>query len=219
MGVLQPHQVEHALHRAVLARRAVERVEHDIGLRLGQPRATSRSMSIRVTWWPSASARRQRPCRDISETSRSADQPPIRTATWSGLGSLRPLPTRWISHSSRRRDLCLHPRAHFFAQAPRYRRWSQSPRLSRKLVCFSLTCASPIAQAAAAGRIDQLPRPCGPAGFLKVEPPVFERSGCDRLARGGDAVHLGLDRGGLARHARERSPRRRSRPRAASLWR
>ena len=32
-----------------------------------------------------------------------------------------------------------------------------SPVLIRKLVCFSLTCAPPSVEAAAAGRIDQLP--------------------------------------------------------------
>ena len=38
MGVAEPHQVHHALHRAVLAGRAVERVEHDVGRGLGEPR-------------------------------------------------------------------------------------------------------------------------------------------------------------------------------------
>ena len=33
MGIGHAHQIEHALHRAVLAGNPVERVEHDIGLR------------------------------------------------------------------------------------------------------------------------------------------------------------------------------------------
>ena len=37
MGIFEPHQVEHALHRAILARDAVERVEHDVGLCRGKP--------------------------------------------------------------------------------------------------------------------------------------------------------------------------------------
>ena len=49
MGVVQAHQVHHALDGAVLARRSVKRVEHDVGLQLGQAAATSRSMSSSVT--------------------------------------------------------------------------------------------------------------------------------------------------------------------------
>ena len=37
VGVADVHQVHHALHRAVLARRPVERVEHHVGFELGQP--------------------------------------------------------------------------------------------------------------------------------------------------------------------------------------
>ena len=37
MGIGNTHQVHHALHRAVLAGNAVERVENDIGRRLGEP--------------------------------------------------------------------------------------------------------------------------------------------------------------------------------------
>ena len=36
MGVSQPHQVHHALNRAVLARRTVQRVEHKVRRCLGQ---------------------------------------------------------------------------------------------------------------------------------------------------------------------------------------
>jgi hypothetical protein len=36
MGVAKAHQVHHALHRAVLARRAVQGVEHNVRLRFGQ---------------------------------------------------------------------------------------------------------------------------------------------------------------------------------------
>ena len=83
MGVGQPHQVEHPLHRAIFARHAVERVEHDIGLGLGE---TQRNIAAHidpgdaVTLASSASAT---PVPLDSETSRSFAQPPIRTATWS----------------------------------------------------------------------------------------------------------------------------------------
>ncbi|MCY1172909.1 hypothetical protein D9M73_130530 [compost metagenome] len=36
MGVGQPHQIEHALHRTVFARRSVQRVEHDVGFGFGE---------------------------------------------------------------------------------------------------------------------------------------------------------------------------------------
>src|SRR5688572_21925407 len=39
-------------------------------------------MSIRVTRWPSDSSASATPAPEVSETSRSDDQPPIRTATW-----------------------------------------------------------------------------------------------------------------------------------------
>jgi hypothetical protein len=81
MGIGQAHQVHHALHRAILARRAVERVEHDVGLGLGSRSATSRPMSMRVTRWPRDSSALATPSPLISETGRSLDQPPIRTAT------------------------------------------------------------------------------------------------------------------------------------------
>ena len=42
-----------------------------------------RPMSIRVTRWPRLSHASATPAPDVSDTSRSADQPPIRTATWS----------------------------------------------------------------------------------------------------------------------------------------
>src|SRR3546814_9119560 len=58
-----------------------------------------------------------------------------------------------------------------------------SPMLMRKFVCFSLTCAPPTIkprQPASSTSCHAL----WPSGFLKVEPPVFERSGCEasRLA-------------------------------------
>ena len=37
MGIFDPHQVHHALDRAVLARGSVERIEHHIGLQFGEP--------------------------------------------------------------------------------------------------------------------------------------------------------------------------------------
>ena len=36
MGVSQPHQVHHPLHRAILAGAAMQRIEHDIWLGFGQ---------------------------------------------------------------------------------------------------------------------------------------------------------------------------------------
>ena len=45
MGVGQAHQVHHPLHRAILARNAVQRVEHDIGLGLSE---TRRDITIHV---------------------------------------------------------------------------------------------------------------------------------------------------------------------------
>ena len=38
MGIRDAHQIKHALHAAVLAGRAVQRVEDEIGLRLGKAR-------------------------------------------------------------------------------------------------------------------------------------------------------------------------------------
>ena len=51
------------------------------------------------------------------------------------------------------------------------------------------------------------PTPCARRGFLKVEPPVRLRSGCDSSRACGDAVHLGLDRGRARPARRGRSAR------------
>src|SRR6185437_3743987 len=57
--------------------------------------ATSRSMSIRVTRWPRSSSALATPSPLVSDTGRSADQPPIRTATWSlGRRLMRSSPAR-----------------------------------------------------------------------------------------------------------------------------
>src|SRR3546814_9473832 len=54
-----------------------------------------------------------------------------------------------------------------------------SPVLMRKLVCFSLTCAPPTMKPRQPASSTSCQALC-PSGFLKVEPPVFERSGCER---------------------------------------
>ena len=69
-------------------------------------------------------------------------------------------------------------------------------------------------QAAATGRVDQLPG-LVPRRILEGRAAGAAAQRLARLALGGDPVHLGADRGGIARHAREQARRRRSRPRAA----
>ena len=58
-----------------------------------------------------------------------------------------------------------------------------------------------------------------PSGFLKVDPPVFERSGCDASRAAAMRSISACIAAGSLRDGRETSPRRRSRPRAMSLWR
>ncbi len=57
MGVGEVHQVHHPLDRAVLPRRAVQRVEHDVGLGLSQP---ERHVAIHVDPRDLVSARLKR---------------------------------------------------------------------------------------------------------------------------------------------------------------
>ena len=155
--------------------------------------ATSRSMSSSVTLdQPRSRSASATPLPLVSDTSRSDDQPPIRTTTWIAL--FMAVPTRWISHS----------RVMWVFASTRRRTSSPSasisalvalPRLSRKLQCFSETWASPMRkprQPAASISAQAL----WPGGFLKVEPPVRLRSGCDSSRARAMRVHLGADRCG-----------------------
>src|SRR3546814_20107576 len=77
----------------------------------------------------------------------------------------------------------LHVLTHSLPSSTLFRALVPVPVLIRKWVCLSLTCAPPTVtprQPAASTSCHAL---C-PSGFLKVEPPVFERSGCEasRLA-------------------------------------
>ena len=132
---------------------------------------------------------------------RQAD-PPTRALCRRGAGGLRPsgAPIRLISHSSV--DARIAPSR---AAARSRRALSMSaavalPRLIRKLQCSSDTCASPTTQAAAAGRVDQLP------GLVARRVLEGRAAGAAlhrlrRLARFGDLVHLGGDRGRIAGRA------------------
>ena len=171
-------------------------------------------MSIRVTRWPRLSSASATPLPVVSDTSRSADQPPISTAMWS-------LSTSCLAHSHALdfpfeldAAMRLHAPAAPPRPAPRCRRRSPSPRLSRKLQCFSDTWASPTASPRQPACVDQLPG-LGARRVLEGRAAGLGAQRLRRLALGGDAVHLGLDRGRLARHGRGRSRRRRSRLRAA----
>src|SRR5690606_30209581 len=76
--------------------------------------------------------------------------------------------TPWLSDTRRRTS----------SPSPSMSALVASPVFIRKLACFSLTCAPPIRRprqpAASTSR-----QALSPGGFLNVEPPVFERSGCD----------------------------------------
>ena len=79
-----PENLAQSLHATVLARHTVQRVEHDIGRSLrpvSQPRPAGPCRS-RPLSCPSARHALAIPRPDVSETSRSADQPPISTATF-----------------------------------------------------------------------------------------------------------------------------------------
>src|SRR5262249_21014468 len=103
--------------------------------------------------------------------------------------SQRDTPRRLISHSSSM-PLCAFTRARTISPSSSISAPVASPSLMRKLQCISETCAPPTLsprQPAASINCQALL----PGGFLKVEPPGL-------LAVGGDVVHLGEDRGGLA---------------------
>ena len=131
VGIFQPHQIEHSL-RPVLAGNTVERVENDIGLPASRS-ATSRSMSMRDLV-PAAFESSAISLPLISDTSRSADQPPIRTATPGPRVTSSPhalyFPLQF--HAA----LVLDAVADFFAERP-ISALVASPVLMRKLVCFA----------------------------------------------------------------------------------
>jgi hypothetical protein len=107
-----------------------------------------------------------------SDTSRSGDQPPIRTANDA---SLPRSPRRFADtpdfpfelHAA----LLPYAAAHFLTQSLDVTRGRFAPRLIRKLQCFSETCASPMRRP----RQPALSISCHalwPGGLTKVEPPV-----------------------------------------------
>src|SRR5690606_12684666 len=86
-------------------------------------------------------------------------------------------PTLWISHS-RVTPWLSRTRRRTSSPSPSISALVASPVFIRKLACFALTCAPPNLsprQPAASTRRQAL----SPGGFLKVEPPVLLRSGCD----------------------------------------
>ena len=74
------------------------------------------------------------------------------------------------------------------------------------------------AQPAATGRVDQRPR-LVPGRILEGRSAGAAAQRLALLARGGDAVHLGLDRRRVAGHARGTSPSTTIAPSGSSLWR
>jgi hypothetical protein len=82
VGVGDTHQVEHALHRPILAGVAVQRVEHDVRAMLLEH---ARDVAVHVDFGDARPAALAQCLGDpwplISETERSDDQPPIRTTT------------------------------------------------------------------------------------------------------------------------------------------
>src|SRR6185369_4463658 len=174
--VRNAHQVHHALDRSVLAGCAVECIEDHVGLQL---RKASADVATHVELGDvRPAALTQCRCYALAAGQRHF-----------ALGGPAPhqdddvdvlvhgSPTRWISHS----------RLMWVFASTRRRTSSPSasisalvalPRLSRKLQCFSETWASPIVsprQPAASTSTHAL----WPGGFLKVDPPVRLRSGCD----------------------------------------
>ena len=117
----------------------------------------SRLTSYSMTSWPPSRRPSAQALPLTSETSRSGDQPPIRTATLRLMlrsGTLRGggSPTRAARRSCRTRAGAL-PRP-----ASRCRKRWRRRVLIRKLVCFSETCAPPIFSPRQPARVDQLPR-------------------------------------------------------------
>src|SRR3546814_1934875 len=75
VGVFQAHQVQHSLHRAVLAGGTVQRVEHHVGLRLGRSEEhTSELQSLMRTSYAAFCLKKQTqsPTLMSSTTSRTA---------------------------------------------------------------------------------------------------------------------------------------------------
>ena len=92
---------QHALDGAVLARPAVQHVERDVGFSVGQH---GRDVAADIDAGDAKSCRSSASAQALperSETSRSADQPPIRTATC--LVTHEPLRScqSWRSHGRR----------------------------------------------------------------------------------------------------------------------
>ena len=86
-------------------------------------------------------------------------------------------PTRWISHSSVTPE-CAFTVSRTSSPSASISADVAAPRLSRKLQCFSDTCASPRVKPRQPAASISAQALC-PAGFLKVDPPVLFRSGCD----------------------------------------
>ena len=215
MGVGEAHQVHHALHRAVLARHAVERVEHDVGRGLGEPRG---DVAVHVDPRDPVPARFQRLGDALAahQRDRAARWPSRPSGRRRGASGRRHAPPYPLDFPFERHALALAtPGARTSSPRPSMSALVASPVLIRKLACFSLTCAPPSVsprQPAASTSCQAL----SPGGFLKVEPPVLLRSGWIASRACGDAVHLGADRPRARRRARGSARRRRSRPRAGS---
>ena len=164
MGVGHGQHFEHALDAAVLAVAAVQGVEHHVraapAAGAGNRPATRRSRftSYSMTSWPPSRRPSAQALPLTSETSRSGDQPPIRTATRSCAASScrQGTPMRRISHSSVTPLLSSTRRRTSSPSASRSAAVA-SPVLIRKLQCFSETCAPPRARPRQPARVDQLP--------------------------------------------------------------
>ncbi|GMA79663.1 hypothetical protein GCM10025880_60800 [Methylorubrum aminovorans] len=86
MGVGDLQDLQQALDRAVLARRAMEGVKRRVGLELGQHRRNVGSDIDAGDAIPLPSSAPAQALPERSEISRSEDQPPIRTATCLDIG-------------------------------------------------------------------------------------------------------------------------------------
>ncbi len=225
MGVGHPQQFEQALHAAILAPAAMQRVEDDIGR--GGAKLGGRD---RRPW-----DRSRRPRSLRSRSALAQPRPLIEAHLAFGRAPahqhgdaadvariVHGTPTRLISHSSVDARFRLHARAHLLAQRFDDRRRCASPLLMRKLQCFSETCASPRARPRQPASSMSCQALC-PGGFLKVEPPVLDRTGCVASRCGDKLVHArahgfghigcafehGLDENQIVGHARRgdtRSP-------------
>ena len=82
MGVGDAHQLEQALHAAVLAPAAVQGIEADLGFQLGQALGKiATGVDARDLVAGALQRLRRRPAPELRLTLRSADRPPSRTAT------------------------------------------------------------------------------------------------------------------------------------------